>query len=89
MRAVLTDGGFADVELAEVAHPMWLGRDLDDAVGYMEGQPMARIMSEGKPPEVVAAALASMRAAVVAPHVTADGLSLPGRRPGIVTARAA
>ena len=86
VRAVLTDGGFADVELADVSHPMWLGRDLDDAVGYMEGQPMARIMSEGKPPEVVAAALASMRAAV-APHVTADGLSLPGKA-WLVTARA-
>ena len=87
VRAVLTAGGFADVELAEVSHPMWLGRDLDDAVGYMEGQPMALIMAEGKPPEVVAAALASMRAAV-APHVTDDGLSLPGKA-WLVTARAA
>ncbi len=52
--SVLADGGFTDVELAEVSHPMWLGHDLDDAVGYMEGQPIARIMSDGKPPEAVA-----------------------------------
>ena len=66
---------------------MWLGHDLDDAVAFMEGQPLARMMSDGKPPEAVAAALASMRAAV-APHVTADGLSLPGAA-WLVTARAA
>jgi SAM-dependent methyltransferase len=87
VRSVLADGGFAGIELAEEAHPMWLGTDLDDAVGYMEGQPIARIMSEGKPPELVAKALASLRAAV-APHVTPDGLALPGKA-WIVTARAA
>jgi SAM-dependent methyltransferase len=87
VRSVLADGGFADIELTEEAHPMWLGTNLDDAVGYMEGQPIARIMSEGKPPELVAKALASLRAAV-APHVTPAGLSLPGKA-WIVTARAA
>jgi SAM-dependent methyltransferase len=87
VRSVLADGGFAGIELAEEAHPMWLGTDLDDAVGYMEGQPIARIMSDGKPPELVAKALSSLRTAI-APHVTADGLSLPGKA-WIVTARAA
>jgi hypothetical protein len=81
------DGGFAGVELAESAHPMWLGADLDDAVGYLEDHPIARVMSEGKPPQQVGKALTALRAAV-APHVTPDGLSLPGRA-SIVTARAA
>jgi SAM-dependent methyltransferase len=87
VRSILTDGGFADVELAEEAHPMWLGTDLDDAAGYLEGHPIARVMSEGKPPELVGKALSALRAAV-APHVTPDGLSLPSRA-WIVTARAA
>ena len=86
VRSLLADAGFADIELADEAHPMWVGSDLEDAVGYMKGQPMARIMSEGKPPEVVAAAQASMRAAV-APYVTPEGLSLAGRA-WLVTARA-
>jgi hypothetical protein len=66
---------------------MWLGTDLDDAVGYMEGHPIARVMSEGKPPELVAKALVSLRAALE-PHVGADGVSLGGKA-WIVTARAA
>ena len=43
--AVLTAGGFADVALDEVAHPMWLGTDLDDAVGDMRNQSLARSCS--------------------------------------------
>ena len=91
VRSVLTSGGFAGIELAEEADPMWLGTDLDDAVGYLEGHPITRVMSEGKPPDLVAKALASLRAAV-ALHVTADGLSLPAQgvdrhRPRRVTPR--
>lgn len=86
VRTVLAASGFAAVELAEVSHPMWLGSDLDDVVGYMEGQAMTRAMAEGKPPELLAAALADLRAAL-APHVTADGLSLPASA-WLVTARA-
>jgi SAM-dependent methyltransferase len=87
VRSILADGAFARIELAEEAHPMWLGADLDDAVGYLEGHPIVRLMSEGRPPELVAEAMASLRAAV-APHLAPDGLSLPSRA-WIVTARAA
>jgi SAM-dependent methyltransferase len=87
VRSVVADGAFGGIELAEEAHPMWLGTDLDDAVGYMEGHPIARVMSEGKPPELVAKALVSLRAALE-PHVGADGVSLGGKA-WIVTARAA
>jgi SAM-dependent methyltransferase len=87
VRTVLATAGFADVALAGEAHPMWLGTDLDDAVAYMRGQPMARLMFEDKDPALVETAVASLRAAL-APHVTSDGLSLPGRA-WLVTARAA
>jgi SAM-dependent methyltransferase len=87
IRSILTKSGFAGVELAEEAHPMWLGTDLDDAVGYMEGHPIAQVMSEGKPPELVRKAMTALRPAI-APHVTPGGVFLPSKA-WIVTARAA
>ena len=54
----------------------------------MEGQPIARIMSEGKPPELVARALASMRAAVAPARHRPTAWRSPGKA-WIVTARAA
>jgi hypothetical protein len=87
VRAVLTAGGFTAVELAEVSHPMWLGHDVDDAVGYMSNQSIARAMFEGKPAEQVERAIAALRhtlEGIVGP----DGIELPGRA-WLVTAQAA
>jgi SAM-dependent methyltransferase len=87
VRAILTNSGFTGVELAEEAHPMWLGTDLDDAVGYLEGHPIAQVMSEGKPPDLVRKAVTALRPAI-APHVTPGGVFLPSKA-WIVAARAA
>jgi SAM-dependent methyltransferase len=87
VRAVLAAGGFVDVTLDEVAHPMWLGRDVDDALGYMRNQSLARLMLDGKPPELVDRAVAALRTTlegIATPH----GLELPGRA-WLVSARAA
>lgn len=87
VRAVLGAGGFDAVTLDEVAHPMWLGTDVDDAVGYMRNQTIARTMFEGKTAEQVDRAIDALRAAlegVAGP----DGVVLPGRA-WLVTARAA
>jgi SAM-dependent methyltransferase len=86
VRAVLTAGGFTDVALDEVDQPMWLGTDLDDAVGYMRNQSLARAMFADQPSALVERAIASLRTAL-APHTGPDGLSLPGRA-WLVTARA-
>jgi len=86
VRDVLGAGGFGDIALDEVAIPMWLGSDVDDAFGYMRNQSLARAMLDGKPPEVVDRALAALRATlegVVGP----DGIVLAGRA-WLVTARA-
>lgn len=85
--AVLTAGGFADVELTEVAYPMWLGSDVDDAVGYMRNQTIARAMFDGKPAEQVERAVAALRhtlEGIVGP----EGIELAGRA-WLVTAQAA
>ncbi len=86
VRSVLASGGFTDVAIGEVAHPMWLGSDVDDAVGYMRNQSIARAMFEGKPPGLVDRAIAALHTTledVAGP----DGIELPGRA-WLVTATA-
>lgn len=78
VRAVLDAAGFADITLAEEAHPMWLGTDADDAFGYMRNQSIARAMIDGKPPELVERALAALHATLV-DIAGPDGIELPGR----------
>jgi SAM-dependent methyltransferase len=87
VRAVLHAAGFADVTLAEEAHPMWLGTDADDAFGYMRNNSIARTMIDGKPPELVERALAALRA-TLEDIAGPDGIQLPGRA-WLVTATAA
>jgi SAM-dependent methyltransferase len=87
VQAVLGAGGFSSVTLDEVAHPMWLGTDVDDALGYMSNQSLARTLFEGKPPEVVDRALAALRT-VLAEVAGPEGVVLAGRA-WLVTARAA
>ena len=87
IRTLLGASGFVSVHLAEEAHPMWVGTDVDDAVTYMRGQSLARTLLEGKDPEQVDAALSALRAAL-APHTGDDGVALSSRA-WIVTATAA
>ena len=87
VRTILGDAGFTATGMSEEAHPMWLGTDLDDAIAYLRGQPLARSLFEGRSDEVVERALGGLRDALV-PHVGPDGVSLGGRA-WIVTARAA
>jgi|SoiMethySBSTD1v2_1073268.scaffolds.fasta_scaffold00468_28 SAM-dependent methyltransferase len=87
VRALLTGTGFTAVGFDEVSHPLWLGTDLDDAVGYVQGQPLARSLFEGRTPAVIDRAIVALRAALE-PHVGPDGVALAGRA-WVVTARAA
>jgi SAM-dependent methyltransferase len=87
VRVVLGAGGFSSVTVDEVAHPMWLGSDVDDAVGYMRNQSVARTLLADKPPELVDRALADLRATLT-DVVGPDGIELAGRA-WLVTARAA
>lgn len=87
VRSVLADGGFDTVTIDEVAHPMWLGTDVDDAVGYMRNQSIARTLFADKPTELVDRAVDALRAALEG-LVGPDGIELPARA-WLVTARAA
>jgi SAM-dependent methyltransferase len=87
VRSLLTGAGFAHVGFDEVAHPLWLGTDVDDAVGYLRGQSLARSLFEGRTPDVIDRALGALRRALE-PHRGPDGVSLSGRA-WVVTARAA
>jgi SAM-dependent methyltransferase len=87
VRTLLLGAGFAGVELDEVTHPMWIGTDVDDAANYMRGQSMARRMLDGRPPDEVEAAVASIRRAIE-PYASDDGVVL-GASAWIVTAGAA
>jgi SAM-dependent methyltransferase len=86
IRTVLDSGEFASVVIDEVAHPMWLGDDVDEAVAYATTQAFARTLFEGKPSELIERAVASVRRAfegIAGP----DGVVLPGSA-WLVTARA-
>jgi SAM-dependent methyltransferase len=87
LREVLTAGGFDAVTIDDIAHPMWLGTDVDDAVLYMRNQSIARAMFQDKPPAVVDRAIDSLRATLEG-IAGPDGITLPGRA-WLVTARAA
>ena len=87
LRAVLAAGGFDTVTIDEVAHAMWLGTDVEDAVGYMRNQSIARSLFADKPPEAVDRAIDALRATLEG-IVGPDGIELPGRG-WLVTARAA
>ena len=87
LRAVLDAGGFGTVTIDEVAHPMWLGTDVDDAVGYMRNQSIARAMFQDKPADLVDRAVDALRTTLEG-IAGPDGITLPGRA-WLVTARAA
>ena len=87
VRAVLAAGGFDTTSIDEVAHPMWLGTDVEDAVGYMRNQSIARAMFQDKPHELVDRAVDALRTTLEG-LVGPDGIELPGQA-WLVTARAA
>jgi SAM-dependent methyltransferase len=85
-RRVLTDAGFAEVELTAVEAPMWLGTDAADAWTFVSGMGPVRGLSRGLAPDVAAAALAELQDSVAA-HETADGVAM-GAAEWLITASA-
>ncbi|MEZ5144867.1 MAG: methyltransferase domain-containing protein [Acidimicrobiales bacterium] len=77
LAGILATAGFTDVELDEAVAPMWMGRDVDDAVGFLRTTGMGRSLFADAPNELVAEATARA-AAALAPHEGADGVVLGG-----------
>ena len=79
VRAILEEAGFSEISLeaAELSLDVGIGRGLDAAVQTVTGMgPTSRAL-EGQPPELRAAALESIRAAL-GRYQIADTVSLPG-----------
>jgi len=70
---LVTAGGFREVTLETVTRPVRIGRDLDDAVGFMMSLPQSQQLFAGAPEDAVAAAVNALRAAY-APYAGAHGV---------------
>ncbi|CCH34381.1 class I SAM-dependent methyltransferase [Actinosynnema sp. NPDC047251] len=71
VRRVLTEAGLADVRLTSLTEQMYLGRDVEDAFGYVTLRHESQIRD--LPPEAVPGALEAVRASL-AEHVTPEGV---------------
>jgi SAM-dependent methyltransferase len=83
--ALLTGAGLADVTVAEMRAPMWMGSSVDDALAFMQTTEFADTLFAGLDPDVAAAGWKAV-AGALAGHVTDDGVELDGAA-WLVTAR--
>jgi SAM-dependent methyltransferase len=81
---VLRDAAFTDVAIEPVAEPLWMGPDVDDAVGFLKSTGIwTRMLPDADPP--TAARVSEAVRGALEPYVTPDGLLL-GSRAWLVTA---
>jgi hypothetical protein len=74
---VLTGAGYEDVRITPVTAPMTLGRDADDAAGFLLATGPVRHNLDGVAPEQVQRVRDELRAGI-APYETPEGVRLPG-----------
>lgn len=82
---VLADAGFADISFDEVADPIWLGEDADDAFSFVSTLGMTRGLTEDLDDAPRVAALDALHTTLVE-HET-DGGVLFGGSAWLVRAR--
>lgn len=87
VRGVLTDAGWADLQVEDVQTTLWVGgaRSAEEAVDYMTADTFGRMLLDGAEPPARAAALDALHAAY-AERVGPDGIHLGGAV-WVVTAR--
>lgn len=87
VRAILTAAGLTSVEITSVEDPLLLGGHgtVDEAVQFLRGTGMARMLLADAEPDVAERALESVRTAL-APYETPEGVEL-GAGVWLVTAR--
>ena len=74
---ILTGAGFASLAIEPLDVQMWMGKDVADVVANAgRFGPLARAFAEADPESVTKAKAAIAEA--LAPHVTTEGVSLPG-----------
>ena len=64
IRSILEQGGFADITLDEVVHPIRVGEDMEDVIRFILSMPFAQGLLASAPPEKAEAAIEAMRAAL-------------------------
>ena len=72
---MLTDSGFAAVEIAECRQPFVLGADTDDAFEFVRGVGVVQGLLEDLDPRPRAAALENLPAATIAARETPNGVA--------------
>jgi SAM-dependent methyltransferase len=82
---VLTDAGFVDVELEELAEPVRFGRDADDAYSFVSTLGITRGLTHDLDESAKAGALDAVRR-MLAEHETDEGVLLDGAA-WLITAR--
>jgi SAM-dependent methyltransferase len=70
---LLTGGGFREVTLETVTRPVRIGRNIDDAVGFIMSLPQSQQLFAGAPKDVVDVAVTNLRAAF-APYAGSHGV---------------
>jgi SAM-dependent methyltransferase len=83
VRTILGTAGFGEVDVTAAAEPMSFGRDVDDAVAFIQG--LAGWMLDGQDDEARARALGDLRRSAER-HLTEDGVEF-GSAGWLVTAR--
>ncbi|MGH9210682.1 MAG: class I SAM-dependent methyltransferase [Acidimicrobiales bacterium] len=64
IRSVLDKAGFADIGIATIDEPLWLGHDPVEATNFLETTGMARSLLDPAPPDARARAVAATRDAL-------------------------
>ena len=77
IKEVLASAGLSAIEVEAHTDGQWMGRDVDDVVGFLAESDMARRLFEGKEPASVERAMASVREALQ-PFASAEGVMLNG-----------
>jgi SAM-dependent methyltransferase len=83
--ALLSGAGLADITVAEMRAPMWMGSSIDDTVAFMQTTEFADTLFADLAPAVAAAGWNAV-AQALEDHVTGDGVELDGAA-WLVTAR--
>jgi SAM-dependent methyltransferase len=86
VRAILTDAGFADVDVAALEASFWLGADVDDAYEFIGEVGVVRGLLEDLSPAAEDAAREELRATLAA-HAGPDGVRFGSRGWGVRAVR--
>lgn len=75
IRGILDGAGFVDVAIEDLTRPVYIGADVDEAMGFISSMPLVRDLLARAPEEKAAAAVEAAREALV-PYAGPQGVVL-------------